>query len=76
MDSELISRIEGSIDIIRPAIQADGGDIVFHKFEDGIVYVSLIGACESCAVSSMTIKGGVERILMAYHEEIDGVEQI
>lgn len=49
---------------IRPALQADGGDIVFKQLDDdGVVHVELVGACGTCPVSTMTLKAGVERII-------------
>lgn len=45
---------------IRPAVAQDGGDIVFHKFEDGIVYLFMQGACAGCPSSTMTLKMGIE----------------
>jgi len=48
----------------RPALQADGGDIVFKQLDDdGVVHVELVGACGTCPVSTMTLKAGVERII-------------
>jgi Fe-S cluster biogenesis protein NfuA len=53
-----------AIDAIRPALQADGGDIVFNRVDgDGVVHVTLVGACGTCPVSTMTLKAGVERII-------------
>jgi Fe-S cluster biogenesis protein NfuA len=53
-----------AIDAIRPALQADGGDIVFKELDDdGVVHVELVGACGTCPVSTMTLKAGVERII-------------
>jgi Fe-S cluster biogenesis protein NfuA len=53
-----------ALDAIRPALQADGGDIVFkHLDDDGVVHVELVGACGTCPVSTMTLKAGVERII-------------
>ena len=53
-----------AIDAIRPALQADGGDIVFKSLDDeGVVHVELVGACGTCPVSTMTLKAGVERII-------------
>lgn len=53
------------IDLMRPAVQADGGDLELVSFdvEAGTVEVQLRGACSSCAISSATLQGGVERIL-------------
>jgi Fe-S cluster biogenesis protein NfuA len=56
--------VAAAIDAIRPALQADGGDIVLKRVEeDGVVHVSLVGACGTCPVSVMTLKAGVERII-------------
>jgi Fe-S cluster biogenesis protein NfuA len=53
------------MDLMRPAVQADGGDLVVTSvdFDAGVVSVELQGACGSCAISSLTLKGGVERLL-------------
>lgn len=53
------------IDLMRPAVQADGGDLELVAFDvdSGMVEVELRGACSSCAISSATLQGGVERIL-------------
>jgi len=65
-----------AIDAIRPALQADGGDIVFKRIaDDGVVYVELIGACSDCSVSTMTLKAGVERIIMDRVPGITAVEE-
>jgi Fe-S cluster biogenesis protein NfuA len=53
-----------AIEAIRPALQADGGDIVFKTIDDdNVVHVELVGACGTCPVSTMTLKAGVERII-------------
>jgi Fe-S cluster biogenesis protein NfuA len=63
-----------AIDLIRPALQSDGGDIVFNGLdEDGVVHVSLVGACGTCPVSMMTLKAGVERIIM---DRVPGVVEV
>ena len=63
-----------AIDAIRPALQSDGGDIVFTGLdEDGVVHVSLVGACGSCPVSTMTLKAGVERIIM---DRVPGISEV
>lgn len=64
-ESRLTSQIEEVIDVIRPAIQADAGDIelISVNAESGEVKVTLLGACTSCPLSSGTIHSGVERIL-------------
>jgi Fe-S cluster biogenesis protein NfuA len=66
-----------AIDAIRPALQMDGGDIDFVGVnEDGVVQVKLSGACDSCSISWLTLKGGVERILKDRVPGVTGVEAI
>ncbi len=55
---------------IRPYLQHDGGDVEFVSFEDGIVYVKMIGACVGCASIDLTLKDGIEAILL---EDVPGV---
>jgi Fe-S cluster biogenesis protein NfuA len=75
--SDLATMEEGvleAIDAIRPALQSDGGDIIFRGIDpDGVVSVELIGACGSCPVSTMTLKAGVERIIM---DRVPGVTEV
>lgn len=60
-DSADVAQIKAILDNeIRPAVALDGGDIVFHKFEDGIVYLFMQGACAGCPSSTMTLKQGIE----------------
>lgn len=63
---------------IQPAIQEDGGDIKFIKFDDinGTVYLKLIGACKSCSSSEITLKNGIEEMLRYYIDEVKSVQQI
>jgi Fe-S cluster biogenesis protein NfuA len=63
--AERLTKLQGIMDLMRPAVQADGGDLVLVRadVETGVVEVQLQGACSSCAVSSATLSGGVERIL-------------
>lgn len=77
-DTEVVSMIKEIIDTrVRPAIQEDGGDIEYKGFtEDGIVQLKLRGACRSCESSSVTLKNGIEAMLMHYVEEVQGVEQV
>lgn len=70
-----IQKIKGLLEArIRPAIQQDGGDIVFKHFTDGIVFVELKGNCVGCPYALRTLKEGVERILMTYIPEVKAVE--
>ena len=75
--SDLATMEEGvleAIDAIRPALQSDGGDIIFRGIdEDGVVSVELVGACGSCPVSTMTLKAGVERIIM---DRVPGITEV
>ncbi len=69
------SAVLEAIDAIRPALQADGGDILFKSIDDaGVVHVELLGACGTCPVSTMTLKAGVERIIKDRVEGITAVE--
>jgi Fe-S cluster biogenesis protein NfuA len=66
-----------AIDAIRPALQMDGGDIeLVGVNEDGVVQVKLSGACDSCSISWLTLKGGVERILKDRVPGVTAVEAI
>jgi Fe-S cluster biogenesis protein NfuA len=72
--AEMEEGILEAIEAIRPALQSDGGDIVFRNLdEDGVVHVTLVGACGTCPVSMMTLKGGVERIIM---DRVPGVTEV
>ena len=63
-----------AIDAIRPALQSDGGDIVFREVDaDGVVHVTLVGACGTCPISMQTLKAGVERIIMDRVPGVTGV---
>ena len=63
--ADRLDKLQGIMDLMRPAVQADGGDLVLVRadVESGVIEVQLQGACSSCAVSSATLSGGVERIL-------------
>lgn len=69
------TQVEETIEVIRPALQADGGDIILRDVneETGVVSVSLTGACVSCPASSQTLKAGIERIM---RDRIDGVTEV
>ncbi len=71
-------RIEQVLDSVRPAIQADGGDVEVVDFDEerGIVQVRLMGACESCPISMMTLKEGIERRLKMSVPEVVEVTAI
>jgi len=74
LEQALQEKVVETIDAIRPAVQADGGDIVFHEVDEaGVVTVELLGACVSCPASTMTLKAGIERILKDRVEGVTGV---
>ena len=76
-DDEVTKQIKELIEIkVRPAVAMDGGDIVFHEFKDGIVYLELKGACSGCPSSTITLKNGIENMLKHYVPEVESVEQI
>ncbi|KAH8590274.1 scaffold protein Nfu/NifU N terminal-domain-containing protein [Bisporella sp. PMI_857] len=76
-DSEVVGMIKELLETrIRPAIQEDGGDIEFRGFEDGNVMLKLRGACRTCDSSTVTLKNGIEGMLMHYIEEVKGVVQV
>ncbi len=68
--------VEKALQKIRPALQADGGDIELIDIQDGVVKVKLTGACGGCPMSQMTLKQGVERVLKQEVPEVKGVESI
>lgn len=76
-DDDLFHRVEGVINRIRPAIQADGGDLeLVDVTEAGLVRVRLHGACVGCPSSSMTLRMGIENNVRALVPEVTGVEQV
>ncbi|OAL56487.1 HIRA-interacting protein 5 [Pyrenochaeta sp. DS3sAY3a] len=76
-DSEVVGMIKELLDTrVRPAIQEDGGDIEFRGFQDGQVLLKLRGACRTCDSSTVTLKNGIESMLMHYIEEVKSVQQV
>ncbi len=74
---EMIAKVNGVIDQVRPYLEADGGSISFVELtEDNIVKVELHGACRSCPMSLMTLKNGVEAAMIKAIPEIKAVEAI
>jgi len=66
-------KVQAVIERIRPALQADGGDVELVGIEDGVVKVKLTGACGSCPMSTMTLKMGIERVIREEFPEIKEV---
>lgn len=74
-DSEIVKKIKGILDeYIRPAVEQDGGAIVFHSFHDGIVKVLLQGSCSGCPSSTVTLKAGIQNLLTRMLPEVKEVE--
>lgn len=70
-DDELTIQIKELLETrVRPSVAQDGGDIVFHKFEEGIVFLEMRGACAGCPSSTMTLKAGIENMLKHYVPEV------
>ena len=69
------AQVEECIEIIRPALQADGGDIELKDVDEltGVVSVTLVGACGTCPASTQTLKAGIERIM---RDRVDGVTEV
>ena len=77
VNDPLIFQIRELLDTrIRPAVAQDGGDIVFHSFEDGVVYLKMQGACSGCPSSTATLKSGIENMLRHYVPEVTEVRAI
>ena len=73
-DDELVKQIKHLLDTrVRPAVAMDGGDIVFHDFDDGVVTLSMQGACSGCPSSTATLKMGIENMLRHYIPEVKEV---
>ena len=76
-DQEIVRQIVEVIDEkVRPAVAQDGGDIAFHSYKDGVVYVEMQGACSGCPSATLTLKDGIENMLQYYIPEVIRVEQI
>jgi len=69
-------KIKTVMDKIRPMLQADGGDVEFVDYIDGVVKVRLQGACSGCPMSQMTIKNGIEKLMKKEIPEIKSVESV
>lgn len=76
-DDEIVTQIKELLDTrVRPAVAQDGGDIVFHSFEDGIVYLHMQGSCSGCPSSTATLKMGIENMLRHYVPEVVEVRPV
>jgi len=76
-DSEVVSQIKELLDTrVRPAVAQDGGDIIFHAFEEGVVFLTMQGACAGCPASTATLKMGIENMLRHYIPEVQEVRAV
>lgn len=75
-DESIELRIRAIIDKVRPFLLNDGGNLEFVKFEDGIVYVKLLGACEDCPMLDVTLKDGIEELIINEIPEVKEVRNI
>ncbi len=76
-DSEVVAQIKELLDTrVRPAVAQDGGDIVFHGFDHGVVYLHMQGACAGCPSSTATLKMGIENMLRHYIPEVTEVRAV
>ncbi len=74
---ELTAKVEAVLDEVRPHLQADGGDVeLIEVTEDGIVRVTLTGACGGCPMAQITLKNGIERRLKESIPEVQSVEPV
>ena len=71
------AKVESVLDKVRPMLQGDGGDVeLVDILDNGVVQVRLTGACKGCPMSQMTLKNGIERILLKEIPELKGVESV
>lgn len=76
-DAETVATIKELLDTrVRPAVAQDGGDIVFHGFRDGVVYLHMRGACAGCPSSTATLKHGIENLLRHFLPDVQEVRAV
>ncbi|WP_370302616.1 NifU family protein [Pseudooceanicola sp.] len=76
-DAEIVGQIKELLDTrVRPAGAQDGGDITFHGFERGVVYLHMQGACAGCPSSTLTLKMGIENLLRHYLPDVPEVRPV
>ena len=75
-NENILKLINECLEIVKSYIQNDGGDIKLIKFEDGIVYIKLLGAWEGCIMKDYTIKDGIESFLIEHIPEVKGVIEV
>ena len=76
-DDEVVTQIKELLETrVRPAVAADGGDIIFEAFADGVVYLQMHGSCSGCPSSTATLKAGIENMLRHYIPEVVEVRAV
>jgi Fe-S cluster biogenesis protein NfuA len=76
-DDEVTAQIKELLETrVRPAVAQDGGDIIFERYEDGIVYLHMQGSCSGCPSSTATLKAGIENMLRHYVPEVVEVRAV
>jgi Fe-S cluster biogenesis protein NfuA len=76
-DAEIVTTIKQLLDTrVRPAVAQDGGDITFHGFRDGVVYLNMKGSCAGCPSSTATLKHGIENLLRHFVPEVSEVRAV
>ncbi len=76
MNNDIELRIKAIIDKVRPFLISDGGNLEFIKYEDNIVYVKLTGACQDCPMLDVTLKDGIEELIINEIPEVKEVKNI
>ena len=76
-DAETVATIKELIETrVRPAVANDGGDITFHGYRDGVVFLNMRGSCAGCPSSTATLKHGIENLLRHFVPEVRGIEEV
>jgi len=76
-DADIIDQIKELIETrVRPAVAQDGGDIAYHGYKDGRLYLTMHGACSGCPSSTVTLKRGIESLIRHYVPEVETVEAV
>lgn len=75
-ENDIVSKIVELIDRLRPFLINDGGNLEFVKYEDNIVYVRMMGACKDCVMMDITLKEGIEEIIVSEIPEVKEVKNI
>jgi len=76
-EDEIVLQIKELLETrVRPAVAQDGGDIIFHDYEDGVVYLHMQGSCSGCPSSTATLKAGIENMLRHYIPEVVEVRAV